>query len=355
MKDIKVSKIKRPGRKLTFQEIEGSDKPIPSWLQQNVAGHKRTWGRTIINYPLEFIKASYESGNNPRLNPNIGYELIAQKIQRYGFIGSIPVTPIYFDNKYQMIIYEVISGDRRFLALKSLGYTHVNIEVYEGTEKEIAPLRMALNMDSEVPQAEQAIYIYNILIKRYNYTHDQISDICSQSSQNVGRTWVTLMATIGQNCTKPVIRAWSSGKIKKAHAVLISRYFTKHDINKQKRLLKFILKTGIKANYLKKKLEEASKNGSEINISDIKKGCIIKQSETDSIDLGLLVKKRPARIKNKRKKRVAAVTTFQLISRYESLKTKVSHTEEDEVRAALLNEYRWILQLSNGDRRCLLT
>ena len=352
----------------SWQEIEGSDKPVPSWLSATIAGHNRIWGRTIINYPLQYMRASYESGNNPRLDPNVGYELIAKKIKLYGFIGSVPVVPIYRDSKNDMIIYEVISGDRRFLALRSLGYTAVNIEIYEGSEKEIAPLRMALNMESEVPPADQALYIYNILIRRYNYTHEQIAEICSQSSQNVGRTWVTLMASIGQNCTKQVIDAWRTRKIKKAHVMLIAKYFTRHDVHKQKRLLKFIIESHIKASHLKKNLANAIQNDkNEINIHDVKKGYTGKKTvlpaveedttetvESDGLNLAALIKK-PKRIKQKKRARRNARTTFELIMRYEKLKAATyDDSNREQLRQCLLEECKWMLQMTDGKHRCLL-
>jgi hypothetical protein len=314
--------------------VKGSQKPIPYWLPVYIAGHKRIWGRVIINYPIDHIKPAYESGNNPRLNPFNGLDIIKDKLKKMGFMGTLPVTPLYINEETNMVVYGLIDGDRRYLSWKSLGGTTLDIVVYEGSEREIAPFRMSFNASSEVPDVDQAIYIYNTLIQRYGYTHQEISQICSQNSKSVGRSWVTLMANIAQNCIKEVLDAWRDGKIKKTHAMHISQLYCIADKEQQLQLLNYIITNKMKASDLKGRIEK--KKSQFVLLPE-------KQSKHNkSFPL------KPKR--NDKRKRNHARSTFELTKRYESLKKKSHDNTDNKTTQALLKEYKWILSMS--DKPC---
>jgi hypothetical protein len=314
---------------MTFKVIDNSQKEIPSWLPKCIGKNRRIWGTIIMNYPIDHIKPAFESGNNPRLDPYTNLGIIKDKLKKMGFMGTLPVTPLYINPKTKMIVYELIDGDRRYLSWKELGGTTLDIIVFEGSEREIAPFRMSFNASSEVPDADQAIYIYNTLIQRYGYTHEQIAQICSQNSKSVGRSWVTLMANIGQNCIKEVLSAWRDGKIKKTHAMYIAQLYCRADRDQQLQLLEYIISNNMKTSDLKNRID---KKKSLVVLKPIKK------EEPKPFPL------KPRKF-NRTKKRNKVRSTFELTKKYELLKKKLNKDDDDRVLHALIHEYRWILNM----------
>jgi hypothetical protein len=305
--------------------------PIPSWIPEYIGGKRRIWSEVILGYPIDHIKPAFESGNNPRSDPYAGLDIIKTKLKKMGFMGTLPVTPLYVNDKTKMIVYELIDGDRRYLSWKALGGTTLDIVVYEGSEREIAPFRMSFNASSEVPDADQAIYIYNTLIQRYGYTHEQIAQICSQSSKAVGRSWVTLMANIAQNCAKDVLAAWRDGKIKKTHAMYISQLYCRADRDQQTQLLDYIISNNMKASELKNRIDKKK----SIVLTPVKK----QECKPDTKPFPLKPKQ------HNRKKRNKVRSTFELTKRYEVLKESVKKDYDNRVLQALVKEYKFILNI----------
>jgi len=332
-----------PNKRYKFKIIEDSQKEIPNWLSKTIASHPRIWGVTIFNYPLKFIRPSYESNNNPRINPQSRTDLLTDKIQRFGLIGTLPVVPCYRDQKTGMTVFELISGDCRWLALQKLNYTVTNIEIYEGSEKEIAPLRMALNLDSELHPADQADYIFNILIQKFKYSHEQISTMCSVNRNNYGRSWVTSMAGIAQNCCKDVMNAWREDKIKKAHTLLFAHTFVRDEAIKQKRLLDKVLKENMSGLELKKFIENPNEIVTESKLFN--EFAIIQETEPEKKkNIKSFLQPKKIKTKNPHHNRYKR-TYYQISKRRDLLKLTRNNCTKEEVPIldAIIREYSWLL------------
>lgn len=299
--------------------IKKSQQHIPKWLSATVCHQKRIWGQIILNYPLDHIIPAKENNHNPRLG-DIGATYLDDKIKRFGLIGMLTVTPLSINASTGLTIYEILSGDRRYTALKNNKQKYANIQIYEGTEKELAPLRVALNGESELTNADLALYMNNVLCNKFGMTHKSIAEQCSTNSKTFSREWVTSMCIIAENCIDEVIDAWRNGSIKKSIALGIARHYNKSQIQEQK---DFLLQC-INGKAQVKDISRLATRITEITP--------VNRRETNA------TKKTKERYKNK--------TTYELYKRYEQLKDNGKHNKATRL---LIKEYEWILGINNDD------
>ena len=321
----------------TWHIVEGSQQPIPKWIlnrggKKEIGGKLRQWGRLILNYPLEYIIPAHETGNNPRSNADENHHHLDKLIDTLGFVGTLTVTPIGKDRKTGNVVYEILSGDRRFYSLKKNGIKTVNIQVYEGTEEELAPLRIALNGDTEMHPADESIYIENVLHKKFGYTYEEIAASCSTSSKAYGKSWAATTCTIAANCIPEVLQAWRRNAIKKTHALRIARKFNQTQVAEQMAALEISL-SGVRVNDLPNIISNMSigTHGSTILQP-------VRQRKNKEKHKLIPVKRKKKLSKTKRQKiRYKLRTLFELRRRYKAV-------DEDSF---LKQEYEWILGLSD--------
>jgi len=134
-----------------------------------------------------------------------------------------------------MVIYESLTdhGNRTLIALRELGIARVNIEVYEGSEKEIVPMRLLLESQaiSPVHPADKSVFLFRLMSK-YKYNIDIIAQLFGR------KEYVQQLIKIGCNCVKAVLDAWRRRLIKKKHAIILAEHYTKQDTVQQLRILR---------------------------------------------------------------------------------------------------------------------
>ena len=308
-------------RKDKWFEVDNSEQPIPDWMPKTINGRKRVWGKIILHYPIRYLVPAADNGHNPRLDPysESNRKALKPKLEKFGLTEVLPVTPFSKANN-GMVIYEMLSGDKRLITERESGSKYMDIRVYEGDEKELDPLRLIYNMKHDLSDAEVAIYLYEKLYKVHNMTYDQIAKECSISNKTYSRHWVSHMCSIAENCIPEVLDAWRSGSIKKMHALYIAKKMSRQDREKQLTALT-LSKEGIKV----KKLE-----------SLIRSGVISQEYRNDE---NADAKANDEIIRQPRQ--YSPKTMYEIIRRYEELK-KIG-TQLKKSQKAVLKEYRWIL------------
>ncbi len=107
---------------------------------------------------------------------------LAKSIKQYGIIQPIAVRNVGKNN------YEIIAGERRFLAAQKVGLKEVPIVIHNIDDKESATFALIENLQREdLNSIEKAIGIKK-LISEFNLTHIECAKVLSQSRSSISNT-----------------------------------------------------------------------------------------------------------------------------------------------------------------------
>ena len=104
---------------------------------------------------------------------------LAQSIKVYGIIQPISVRKIG-DN-----CYELVAGERRLRAAKSIGLKEVPAIVVEISDKDSAAIALLENLQREDLNFIEEAEAYNNLIKEHSYTQEQLADIIGKKQSTI--------------------------------------------------------------------------------------------------------------------------------------------------------------------------
>lgn len=134
-------------------------------------------GEQILKVDINLIKPN---PNQPRTDFDLDkIESLAESIKDNGLIQPIVVKQLKKG-------YEIIAGERRWRAAKTIPLKEIDVIVREATESEIAQLALIENLQREdLNDIEQAV-AYKSLVDEYDLTQEKVAKLVGKS-----RTYVT--------------------------------------------------------------------------------------------------------------------------------------------------------------------
>lgn len=106
-------------------------------------------------------------------------EELSNSIKHNGVLQPIIVKPINKDK------YQIIAGERRWRASKSLGLVSIPVIIKDLSEKRSLELALIENVQRENLTALEEAECYKSLIDQYQYTQDKIAEVVSKSRSHV--------------------------------------------------------------------------------------------------------------------------------------------------------------------------
>ena len=221
-------------------------------------------------------------------------EELSNSIKENGVIQPIAVRP----NKYENGKYEIIAGERRWLASQMAGLNEIPVVIFDiGNEKslEIAILENVQRQDLNVIEEAKG---YKRLVKEFGYEHEKISKIMGKSRSHISNTLRLLslpkdvislvedgILTAGQ--ARPLIGMPNASEIaENISKKKISARQVENLINSQKSIKKS--KKTLDPNITFEKNEIESKLGLSVDIINSKKNSgkvVIKYKSLDQFEL----------------------------------------------------------------------
>ena len=166
---------------------------------------------------------------------------LAQSIKKNGLIQPIAV------RKGKDTDYEIIAGERRWIAAQKAGLHEVPIVVLDLNDNQSLELAIIENIQREELNSIEEAKGYDRLIKQFNYNHEKLSEFMGKSRSHIVNTLRLL------NLPKEVIKLVDEGKLTAGQArPLVGR----HNANK---LAHTILKEKLSA----RSIENLVKNDKE--------------------------------------------------------------------------------------------
>jgi len=172
------------------------------------------------------VKEIRENPHQPRTNfsPSELEDLI-NSIQEYGIIQPLIVTRSNGD-------YELIAGERRLRAARTLGLKTVPAIVRDATEQQKLELALIENIQRQDLNAVEEAIAYKALIEEFNLTQEQVSKRVGKSRSNIANILRLL------ELPEEILFAIKDGKISKSHARTL---LAETDLNKRLELFKKML------------------------------------------------------------------------------------------------------------------
>jgi ParB family chromosome partitioning protein len=157
------------------------------------------FGDQVESNTNEEIFPKLASPNNPYLLASIGdltrnksqpriyfddkkIEELSQSIKKNGLIQPIAVRP--GENK----TYEIVAGERRWLAAQKAGLHEVPVIVLNLSDKQSLELAIVENIQREDLSTIEEAKGYERLMKEFNYNHEKLSDFMGKSRSHISNT-----------------------------------------------------------------------------------------------------------------------------------------------------------------------
>ena len=109
---------------------------------------------------------------------------LSSSINENGVIQPIAVSP----NSYEPGKYEIVAGERRWLAAQKAGLNEVPVIVLEIDDKKSLEIAIVENVQREGLNAIEEAKGYQRLIKEFGYDHEKISKFMSKSRSHISNT-----------------------------------------------------------------------------------------------------------------------------------------------------------------------
>ena len=160
--------------------------------------------KTITNNP--YLRVSISNLAPNRLQPRHYFdekkiEELAQSIKKNGLIQPIAVRPGKKNG------YEIIAGERRWLAAQKAGLHDVPVIVLRLNDTESLELAIIENIQREDLNSIEEAKGYSRLIKDFKYDHEKLSNFMGKSRSHISNTLRLLTLPIG------VIKLVDEGKL----------------------------------------------------------------------------------------------------------------------------------------------
>ncbi|MBI4713902.1 ParB/RepB/Spo0J family partition protein [Candidatus Uhrbacteria bacterium] len=172
------------------------------------------------------VKEIHENPRQPRANfsPSELEDLI-NSIQEHGIIQPLIVTRSNGE-------YELIAGERRLRAARTLGLKTVPAIVRDATEQQKLELALIENIQRQDLNALEEALAYKALIEEFNLTQEQVSKRVGKSRSNIANILRLL------ELPEEILIALKNGQITKSHArTLLAETDTKKRFSLFKQML----------------------------------------------------------------------------------------------------------------------
>ena len=109
---------------------------------------------------------------------------LSSSIKENGIIQPIAVRP----NKYEPGKYEIVAGERRWLAAQKVGLNEVPVVVLDIDDQKSLEIAIVENIQRQDLNAIEEAKGYQKLIKEFGYDHEKISKFMSKSRSHISNT-----------------------------------------------------------------------------------------------------------------------------------------------------------------------
>lgn len=150
---------------------------------------------------------------------------LALSIKEHGLVQPIVVRK--FNEKYQ-----IIAGERRWQAAKSIGLESIPCLIKEYDDSKVAEIALVENLQREDLNDIEEALAYSMLIEKYNFTQEKLSEAVGKSRSNIANTMRLLK--LDKKIQAHVINGEISGGHARALLRLTSLKHQFHVLNKIK-------------------------------------------------------------------------------------------------------------------------
>ena len=137
-------------------------------------------------------------------------DALAISIKEHGVVQPIVVRNL--DNHYQ-----IIAGERRWQAAKSIGLDTIPCVIKDCDDSTVAEIALVENLQREDLNDIEEALAYNMLIEKYNFTQEKLSQAIGKSRSNIANTLRLL------KLDKKIQKEITSGEISGGHARALLR------------------------------------------------------------------------------------------------------------------------------------
>jgi ParB family chromosome partitioning protein len=186
--------------------------------------------------PIFYIEIEKVKSNpyQPRKNfDQDGIKALADSIKEYGILQPMLVSRI---EKESGIEYQLVAGERRLLAAKTIGLAQVPVIVRDPTEKEKLEISIIENVQRLDLNAIEKAEAYQRLQEGFNFLQKDIARLCGKSREAVANT-IRLL-----ELPEEIKRALRDERISEGHARAM---LAVGDPQKQKALLARTMRNGL--------------------------------------------------------------------------------------------------------------
>ena len=157
--------------------------------------------QAILRVPLDNIK---RNEFQPRINfDETKLNELASSIKQNGIIQPIAVRPI----KGSSEPYQIIAGERRWLAAQKAGLHEIPVTILDLNDNEVLEVAIVENIQREDLNVVEEAKGYKRLNQEFGYDHDKIANMMSKSRSHVSNTLRLL------NLPKDVISMLQDGEL----------------------------------------------------------------------------------------------------------------------------------------------
>lgn len=162
-----------------------------------------TGRQALYNLPVERI---HRSPYQPRkaVEPQ-ALEALAESIRRQGIVQPIVVRKVAGE-------YQLIAGERRWLAAQQAGLQEVPAVIKEADDREAAAIALIENLQREDLNPLEEAQAFSNLVERFNLTHQEVGEAVGRSRASVSNS-LRLLALPGA-----VKEMLNQGRIEMGHA-----------------------------------------------------------------------------------------------------------------------------------------
>ena len=114
---------------------------------------------------------------------------LSSSIKENGVIQPIAVRP----NKYEPGNFEIVAGDRRWLAAQKAGLNEVPVVVLDIDDQKSLEIAIVENVQRQDLNIIEEARGYQRLIKEFAYDHEKISKFMSKSRSHISNTLLSLI------------------------------------------------------------------------------------------------------------------------------------------------------------------
>ncbi|MDA9619109.1 ParB/RepB/Spo0J family partition protein [Candidatus Pelagibacter bacterium] len=166
-----MSPIKKKGLGRGLSALFGDEAPKSTFKKDEIS-------RVDIS---DLVRNPYQ----PRETFNeVKLEELANSIKKNGIIQPIAVRP----NKSQSGKYEIVAGERRWLAAQKAGLHDIPVTVLDLTDVESLEVAIVENIQRDDLNPVEEARGYKRLSEEFNYDHEHISKLMSKSRSHVSNT-----------------------------------------------------------------------------------------------------------------------------------------------------------------------